>query len=260
MNIRPYRLIGDSILQKARNHFLEVIEGWRKDWGLNIPVALTCNRIEGERKRSYSAYTCYKNEERQIWIDVSSQKSMPVLFARELFSISLMEGERSQDEGMASATARRVATDLLERMVSSCGMVAAPVKSTEEVFADLYMQGSGALTLQANIGGCVFDMLLNGPSVAQLFPHGSQSITLPAATKMQEALADVPVSLPIELGCVEANVASVLMLNIGDVVKLDASVDLPLAVKNDGEAVLFHAYLGKLEGNLAIEVVNRGNV
>lgn len=260
MNIRPYRLVGDSILLKAQNHFLMVIEKWCEDWKLNISSSLTCNRTEIEGKHPCSAYACYKNEEKQVWIDLASQNSIPSLLARELFSISLMEGASDREDGMAASAAKRIAADLVERIVSSCELITVSVKSTEEAFSSLYMPGAGTLSLHVNIGSCAFDILLNGACVTQLFPHGSRPIALPETVEMRDALSDVPMSLLVELGCVEASVASVLTLNVGDVVKLDSPVDLPLAVKNDGEAVLFHAYLGRQERNLAIEVVNRGNI
>jgi hypothetical protein len=115
------------------------------------------------------------------------------------------------------------------------------------VFASIRHAGS---SLRLLIGPECVAALLNTAHVAP-----SPRVGWSALTSASDALGAHAIQVRAGFAPFEIDVGSLLSLDINDVLQLSHRLDAPLLLSNDTLGDLCHCYLGKREGQLAVELV-----
>ncbi len=258
MTVRPYVLLSDAVLGKLRACLLEAVGEWSKDWGLTAQIAVECEQAAGLTAAAMptNCYLHYVSADKKAWF-ATNVTELEVAIRKNLFpSDRRLEVSNQTTGSIASATAKHAAADVFERLASTLGFMPTDVQSgSMDIDSSLTEPASGAVLVQIQFADRPIVILMNHSCLASIVPAEPfvSGISTPLIA-LSQALADVPVVLPIEIGRVELDVASLISLGIGDVVRLPASVDAPLEIRNESGTTLFNAYLGKRNGSVALEV------
>lgn len=260
MTVRPYVLLSDGVLGKLRACLLEAVGEWSKDWGLTAQVDLECKQAAEFTAVAMSAgwHLHYASVHKKVWFSTNVTE-LEAAVRRNLFpSDRRLEISNQVNGSIATAMVKRATADVFERLASTLGFTPTDVQSgSMDIDSFLTEPASGAVLIQIQFGDRPIAILMNHTCLTSIVPEEPLvfGTTTPLIT-LSQALTDVPVVLPIEIGRVELDVASLISLGIGDVVRLPASVDEPLEIRNENGTALFNAYLGKRDGLVALEVAS----
>ena len=124
-------------------------------------------------------------------------------------------------------------------------------------------RSAGSIIVRASAGTHTLNLLLDSASVASLLTRNgiAASAAAPAALAKRvdylHVLRALPLRLTVQAGSVQLGLGSLASVGVGDVIRLDAAIDAPVAVLgSDGQALL-HAYLGQSDGQVALELSGR---
>ena len=147
--------------------------------------------------------------------------------------------------------------DLTERIAASLVGPETLYQADDIPGADLWSVASGAMVATIRIGDQTATWALNYGCIKGL-PQFPATVMLPpiAEGNLQQALSHVSLSLPVEIGQAEVDVASLLTLALGDVIRLDSCIDKPINVRGPNGEALFGAHLGRQDKAVAIEVTH----
>ena len=121
---------------------------------------------------------------------------------------------------------------------------------------------SGAVLLTVDWFGDVFELALDCEYVMRLIgpcfastdkvntEHRSESLLTPVLS----ALSEEPLSMTAELNPIELDLGTLTGLQIGDVIRIPHLLEMPLLVRAGDGALLYQAFLGRLEDQKAIEL------
>lgn len=263
MTVRPYVLLSDGVLGKLRACLLEAVEEWSKDWGLTADVVLVCEQATGLMSVNVPAnwHLHYVGGHKKVWFGTNVTE-LETAIRKNLFqSDRRLEISNQVNGSIAAATAKRAVADVFERLASTLGFTPTDAQSgSMEVDSALTAPASGAVLVQIQFGDRSIAILMNHSCLTSIVPEAPvASGSATPLMSLAQALTEVPVVLPIEIGRVELDVASLISLGIGDVVRLPASVDAPLEIRNENGTALFNAYIGKRDGLVALEVASNNS-
>jgi hypothetical protein len=123
------------------------------------------------------------------------------------------------------------------------------------VAPDAWQGGSGAVLARLLCGRSTLQLLLDPQAVAALAPARPAGTAAMAPCSLQKLAGSARVALPVCLGTVQLDLASLMSVQVGDVIRLDAAASQPLPVlAPDGAAPLFYGHLGRAGQMLALEV------
>jgi flagellar motor switch/type III secretory pathway protein FliN len=203
--------------------------------------------------------------------------AFPRFPALPTFPADLRHAAGRGEAAIADAAGEQALASLVERIG---GLLSAEPTASPDGgawVAQALVHGSGAVL--ASIGfmeqklSCLMDPAAVGAlPAASAASAASAAPAAPAASAAQpapptgglgkanlaRALGGVSVSLPVIVGEAEVDLANLASLAVGDVIRLDAPIEKPLAVRTaDGES-LFEVFLGRIGRDVAVEVVGRG--
>jgi hypothetical protein len=118
----------------------------------------------------------------------------------------------------------------------------------------LAQAGSGAVLLQLHFGRQALAVLLDHEAVCALAPRQPVAPAPLAPCDVRSAVGDATLALPVQLATLQIDLAALMAVRVGDVIRLGRSTEQALPVlAPDGASLLFHAHLGKLGQAYAVQ-------
>lgn len=258
MAVQPYVLTSQAVLSQLQQRIAGRVGQWCTDWGVAPDaVTVTCQRAWEAGAPSGTAEGCmYQSQDKLLglWTTLHCAAGMQKL----LFSVDhRFEGQSMRPESMAAHVARE-ALQALQQVVRDDVLGIASVEQAGLPPAQGWRPGAGSVLVCIAIEEHALFAWMNLASVADLAPAPVKAALPPiAAGAWQRALAPVAVRLPVEIGAAVIDVAGLLSLAVGDVIRLDALLERPVPVKSVTGEMVCGAYLGRVGEHMAIEVCQR---
>jgi hypothetical protein len=254
MQATSFRLVGQSALAAIHAALLRATSAWAGEWGL-APAQLTVS-VErawevGPAKQAPAWSHCVQEGGREAWfgcsVDLNAELQKALFGSADgAAPILAPEGARQAREALLDALARAA--------LASAQSVAR--STAAEIPASHWRRGGGAVVAQIAIGRQQCRMLLDSAAAQalQLPPAALAPLT---PVDYSASVAAAPVSLQLSIGAARVGLGSLMSLSVGDVIRLDAAGDAPVALKTLAGSPVFDAYLGRSGDSVAVELVHR---
>ena len=235
--VRPLLWWAPWQLEALRGLGHEAWSLWAHDWLGVLETSVTCAAADGTQGACEAWFKLGTSGQAQAWIDMDAHAS-------EKISTALFGADMSPAAGtVASALVRNASDALRTRLAASLGLEAdAPGSPAEAVSLQpwggdvIVSLSSPGMSLRVLLNGVCAGGLLAGDKVA-----GAAAGELPL---LQDALSPVRTRASIELTPLEMSVGSLLEIRLGDVLRLEQSLDEPLHVKI-GDQRVCSGHLGR---------------
>lgn len=256
MAVRPLRLIGANLLGVLDSAAAAAVSGWGADWGVAVAACACAPVARADSERLWRQG--WRVGAAAVWVDWSAELAGEI--ERALFAPG---GMHADGAGAAAVLAPAVAADAVDALLdclatlalgSDARIACLPGEQPEQAGAPM----SGALVLSVRFGTRELACLLNDAAVqAWATRAGVYPAPLPAlaALDLREAAGALTLALPVKLGGVDVNLASLMTVAVGDVIRLDMSLDQPLQVHSPDGRPLFSAHLGRSGSQVAVELI-----
>lgn len=243
MQARPYVLLSGTRLAQIERALTAALHGWQAQWG-DAGLRVEC-QAAGQADAAGMAPRAAWSGNGQAW-----------LAWHEEFGAAI---ERALFGGVAAGLAHTLATRALQALLADLAGVVLPgglrQTGSGEVPSSAWQAGSGALLARVHCGRQSLQLLLDPQAVAALAPAAPLRPSALAPCRLQRLAGTAGVALPVRLGTVQLDLASLMSVQVGDVIRLDAAADQPLPVlAPDGSKPLFYGHLGRAGKQLALEV------
>lgn len=263
MDVRHYALVSDSAIDAIERKLDAVLAAWCIDWGVEKEaLSLKCKRAWECANLPWSAeWRQYEHSggAGSIWL-CGQAKAVEALQAKMFPSDGRYSGSSAQLQTSLAAEASSSAMDALTGKIIDAlgGVQTATNGEARRPDERLGKHASGAVTVAIRIGNAVLTTILDDACLRQNVP----AHTFPASdalrmTKRGGLLGNVPITLQVELGKVQVEAGSLLMLSPGDVIRLDSAVDQPLPIFNSERQAMFAGYLGASGKSMVLEVTSK---
>lgn len=259
MNVRPLRLLGASWLAAVDAVIEAAVAAWAAEWGIGADgIACTSSPACEAGTRVGHWRHGWRAGEAAAWVDWPAHIGVEIeraMFAQGQLLAPAQAGEPALAPAAAGAALDALLALLAERICPAQPRdPMLPGQQPEREWLPL----SGAILLEVDIGGAALSCLLNADAVHTCAggtpPRQDQALPRLAALKVSDALGPVPLALPVKLGTVDVDLASLMTVGIGDVIRLDVALDRRLEVSTPDGKPLFAAHLGRSGDQVAIEV------
>ncbi|ATQ74328.1 hypothetical protein CR152_07255 [Massilia violaceinigra] len=252
MSVRPFTLLGTSVLDTVRAALAGAVAQWAGAWGVDPALATVEVLRASERGASGFAWQqCWSDAGRSVWLGWQNELGADV--QRAVFA---------PDPGYAPSLARlapagaelaftRLQAGVRESLLAGATRAAGAMAAVPPA---LFAQGGGALLLRVRLGKQALDCLLNAEAVSALAPAPDQPVAALAALDYLQVLRAVPVTLTVRAGGARIGLGNLMTAGAGDVIRLDNSVDDTVTLVGPGGNALFEAYLGQRDGMVAVEL------
>jgi hypothetical protein len=254
MNTQPFVLVGNSRLERIGAALQARIANWQSAWGIErMPVSIACERAwEADGAAALRWQRRFVAEGQGFWMAWNPDLAMHL--GRHIFS----DGYRAQGgPGSMSSEGSALALDFLTEQLRAA-LAPASISadaSAQEIDAGLFKRGSGAVLALINLDGQTVGCLLEHASAEALATTQPAALPRLAAVDLPKAARHAHVSVALTVGQAQVGAASLLALAVGDVIRLDAPVDQPLAVHGTEGQLLFGACLGRQGSAKVFEAV-----
>lgn len=254
MNTQPFVLVGNSRLERIGAALQARIANWQSAWGIErMPVSVACERAwEADGAAALRWQRRFVAEGQGFWMAWTPGLAMHL--GRHIFS----DGYRAQGGlGSMASEGSALALDFLTEQLRAT-MAPAAVSadaSAQDVDADLFERGSGAVLVTIDLGGQTVGCLLEHASAETLAATQAAALPRLAAVDLPKAARHAQVSVALTVGQAQVGAASLLALAVGDVIRLDAPIDQPMAVHSTEGQLLFGACLGRQGRGKVFEAV-----
>lgn len=151
-------------------------------------------------------------------------------------------------------------SDLLKKLV---GCPKAEVRYDPARTDDFYLSfnqnltsGFGLYDLTIRLGEHSLNVWIPKLCLQPVLPseETSEAWEKPELAKTYEALSNQRVALNVVLGEAELTLADVVALQVGDVIRLDKSLDEPLYLREASSEIYFSGHLGQCDGSFAFQI------
>jgi hypothetical protein len=243
MQSRPYILLGESRLAALRAALEAALRPWQQAWGL-APERIECVALRAGAAALWTPRAAFEGDAgAQAWLAWPDE--LGGALERALCGAA-------PGKGLAQALAARAQEALLQALgtaVPGGRRVGALAPASV-----LYAAGSGAALVQLHFGRQALAVLLDHAAVRALAPAAPAALPPLPPCDLQAAVGTATLALPVQLGSIELDLADLMAVRVGDVIRLGRSTEQPLPVlAPDGAGPLFHAHLGKVGQALAVQ-------
>ena len=260
MKLRPYALLGATVLNETARRLTAAAEDWRSAWGLDmLDIHVECTRAwQAEFLQSPLQWQrCCTEQEKSVW--VAWQPEFFRYIQRQLFPPDQRHmAQPKRMLSLASDGAEKALLALSDHIAGVAALGDPSRHNSEAPPVAVFQHGSGAVCARIQVGEqsamCLFNRECVGAVSPRTMPHAAALPTM----DIRKALSGIAVTLPIEIGQVDVEVGALMTLALGDVIRLSTSVDQPLTVYGPERKALFDGYLGVMDKSVALEVVRRG--
>lgn len=255
MQARAFILIGETALAAVQRVFDAALAAWAAQWGVSAAqCTVSCRRGEGADGAPWNRQ--WRTGEAQLWMALPS--GLESELQRTLFA---PDGGHAPYAQARPKIAVRAAGDAHGALVQL--LVRAALPTPVEVSAvtappdHVHAAGAGTVQVELRLGRETLRCLLDARCVAALAAVPKvHPAPLPKLDYLR-VLADTALALPVEIGGATLGLGSLMSVGVGDVIRLDASIDALALVRGPDGAGLFQAYLGRRGELAAIEIANR---
>jgi len=256
MQAQPYLLVSDTVLEAVAGSLHRAFEAWCIAWG--IPASsmdFDCRRgWEAQAVCPDAAWGAVRSRGEETWW-CACTPGWNLQLRHAMFPLGVAEPLQASQAGMADEAADAASLALLDSLtgIAQGGTPLAPPAAS-------WLRGAGVMALRLGLGKQSMHVIVSQAAVsriAQQMGHAAGSLAPLAAVNYQHALRNIPLSLPLEIGRAEVGLGSLMLIGVGDVIRLDTLADRPLTVMGPGGDALFDAYLGLADQKVALEVVRR---
>ncbi|MGK5049022.1 FliM/FliN family flagellar motor switch protein [Janthinobacterium sp. GB4P2] len=255
MVVHAYTLLGNATLARLQDLLAQAARQWCAAWGVSREaLQVDCGRAweMNARVRAVLVATERHGGSWMAWPGDSLSHLQDAMFLPQSGAFTSAETACAIASGVAleAATALRacMAKALAPGVPDAAVLREAPPPS-------LFQAGSGAVCIALSVGKFTLRCVLDAATVRTL------ATSVPAARlaplqriDYRKALQQVAVSLPVDIGRADVGLGSLMTLGVGDVIRLDRSAELPLAVRGAQGSILFSGYLGSDNGQLALTI------
>lgn len=246
-NWRPFVLLATSRLTAFRERLHALLQGWCVDWGIDASeLQLECLRADDQWGRAQQGWQVLQGG---VW-HMAGSGWLGALRSQ------MWQESTPNTESLAASATLAAHQDWLARLKAWPTEGANGSASVGAAVADCFAPGSGAVLARLVLGGHACDILFALPT-AWLPAQPVAKSRLPAPVPRSTALARIEVHLQVEAGRSEVALGNLLMLAVGDVIRLERSIDAPLQVFAPKGEHVFDGYLGKRGERKALELVPR---
>lgn len=258
MPVQPYLLISDTVLAAVSGHLRGIVDAWCAKWGIAASdMEFDCSRAwEAQAVPAGLSWRASRsNGDDTWWYACPADWNLQLRHA--MFPFGAGEPSQVSESGLADETAE-VASQALFASLSGTVHGGASVAVAPPDAA--WSRGAGVVALRLGLGKQSIQVVLSQTAVsgiAQRAGNEARRQTPLAPVNYQHALRHIRLTLPLEVGRAEVGLGSLMLLGVGDVIRLDTLADRPLTVMGPGGCALFDAYLGLAGQQVALEVVRR---
>jgi hypothetical protein len=257
MKASPFMLVGTSVLASIEAAILPVLRAWAGEWGIAVDAvtAKAQRAFEHGAPGERLAWSCFAAHDRHAylgWHPAATEGLCALLFPPDL-APGRHDAAMAQ---LAPAAAREAGEALASALANAApgGAGRAPASRTAPDGA-LYARGAGAVVLSIAVGGARASLLLNGPCVHALAaPAGTPALPPLTRVDLHDVLSGTGVALDLTVGTARVGLNNLMSLAVGDVIRLDTSVEQPVAMRLASGAIVLNGYMGKSDGRLAVEL------
>jgi hypothetical protein len=257
----------DRDLARIASRFEHAAAQWSDAWGIDARPAVEYRRAHEwsatlDVPRIWWPLANGADDERRAWVRTEPHVEEQVFAA--LFGPRAPRAWESDAPLIADRLARLAWSDLQASLRSACLLPEGPDEAPScDPPRFRACPWSGALVAAIRWAGLEVVIQASASvagammaSIASPAPANSRTrADLPAVSFLDEALSRRSVRVRVGLASAELDLGSLQSLAVGDVIRLPHPLTLALAVRAEGdEAILCHAYLGRLEGRRAIEL------
>lgn len=264
MAVQPFTLLGASVLADAQRLVAEATLPWQRGWGIEAAAWAV---------KAYRAWEFSDRKPRQGFAWRRNWRAGAAGFWLGWHGDFLEELQRAffaSDGGYAIHAGNRpqlapaVAQEALEAMMAALvdRMLPSPAQALRDTGSEpppaMLCRGSGCVLIELRLNKSACLCLLNESCVRSLMPPPATGLParLPKIS-VANALDSVAAPLKVELGKVRIGLGALMSVKVGDVIRLESSIDTPLTVSLGEATAAFGAFLGQVEGTIAIEVCKR---
>ncbi|KQQ96166.1 FliM/FliN family flagellar motor C-terminal domain-containing protein [Massilia sp. Leaf139] len=256
MKATPFMLIGASALASIESAVMPALHAWAGEWGIvHDAVSVGARRAYEHGVQDGLAWSCSYAQDHHAyfgWHPASTEGLCALMFPPDI-------APAQQDAAMAQL-APAAARQAMEALAMALTAVAFPgggrsPASRTAPGAALYARGAGAVVLSIAVGSVRASLLLDGACVRALAaPAGALHLPPLGKIDLQGALAGTGLTLDLTVGSAQVGLNHLLALAVGDVIRLDTSVEQPVALRLPSGAAVLNGYMGKSGGQLAVEL------
>jgi hypothetical protein len=258
MNVRDYTLVGESQLVAFRDALEDVIETWATEWGGHSRPHVT-NPIVASDLRGGSSCLApgFESLARAIapsafvLIDACADRTL----TQELFPMVKESPGRKTTGLLAPAVTRQAIDALVESISNRFGEIDDEMEYVD--FSQALEVHSGFVAASAQLGmqgliTCVARApgLSSGLLKADCFPPLADTINLRAA------ISSFSIPVALRLGAARISGRDLLEMRPGDVIELSAKIGETGELVAEGGRAFGRAVIGKIEGSLALQVLD----
>jgi hypothetical protein len=238
MNVRPFRLVGESDRVALRSALRDSMSAWVQAWFSQAPQVNL--EFDSQPETGIARGWLAVGELPDRWIAWRQDSALAKAMLRHLFPGT---GAGSSAGSLGDAVVRDCMADLAGSCLAAAGMPANSLNCDPTSLPVGYGSGSQF----ARLTGDSFDQALAfGGAVVEALAAASRPI--PAVGSLQARLSAIgagKVRLEVTLGDAELSLAELASIAVGDVIALDSSPRDPLAVRTGDGQPAFHAHLGR---------------
>jgi flagellar motor switch/type III secretory pathway protein FliN len=256
--VRPIHLAGARALAAIRGRAQTTLGEWAREWLSGGPAQLARAQLQvrgfdpDAPRAASSEYARVRSESGCIWFRQNAADRSD--FGSSVVGVQLMPRGTCADEWVAAA-ADQAWLALTRGLVASLmgPLTAVDAEPAPQALPqDLFATGSGAIELSCELLG--LHAIADRAVWRSVAPPERAAPAPPAPAPLDQAAQSARVRLDAMLGEVQLELARVLDLRCGDVLRLPQRLQQPLTVLCSGRPVA-RAVLGERDGHKAVQIV-----
>ena len=268
MTVLPFRMYTVQECAKVANGLRETIHGWSSDWLSEPPLRIEFRNVGGPEDAVLSAILLAQATGGEIAgacteqgdVLIAADTELAQKYLDELVGMDNLERLPEDSMPLDSVLAGKVSGDGLSELAARLSPVSgdrgdfnALTGLTPTDIERLFVRGSGSGVLAISYTEFEIELLVGAGSVSA-YVEPVQVLVTGGVAPIMPALVDESMILEAHVGSTVITIGELERLAVGDVVKLDQSIDAsPKLLTRSGEPVV-NGRLGVCEGHKALQV------
>lgn len=253
-NVVPFRLLSEQDRQQVAGSFIEVLNGWFENWfQFNSNIQVHWLVSEESPAITHDKWFIW-GEAPDLWMAWKQDDAMTRDLLGMMFNASIWSSVKTTP--LMHEILKECATSLAQAVFAACGASFAtePVRLESGMLRVGY--GSGTLFCELQGKFLRQEIAIGGELAARLItPADSAASSLPTLAIRAAAIVNHVASFDVVAGHAELTLHDLANLDIGDVIRLDATVHTPFVMRAAGGAPIAKASLGIHGNHKAIQLI-----